>query len=163
MESFAVVFDDNLGFRLCYIGLKLIDPRHFASLGAQRDFTIEPGARKRISSSLLGKGKQEDGRGFHGRTRAIVGIFCRLGRFRDSGEPFCALAKGGDFRDACERRALDEGIFERFVDGKSPQNSQMMQTSSVNDSRGAIWMMVSSGEVMRCSGDIEQTEPNGSS
>lgn len=47
-----------------------------------------------------------------------MGIFCRLGRFRDSGEPFCALAKGGDFRDACERRALDEGIFERFVDGK---------------------------------------------
>ena len=118
MESFAVVFNDNLGFRPCDIGLKSIDPRHFASLGAQRDFAIEPGARKRISSSLLGKGKQEDGRGFHGRTRAIVGIFCRLGRFRDSGEPFCALAKGGDFRDACERRALDEGIFERFVDGK---------------------------------------------
>lgn len=47
-----------------------------------------------------------------------MGIFCRLGRFRDSGEPFCALAKGGDFRDACERCALDEGIFERFVDGK---------------------------------------------
>lgn len=47
-----------------------------------------------------------------------MGIFCRFGRFRDSGDPFCALAKGGDFRDACERRALDEGIFERFVDGE---------------------------------------------
>ena len=54
MESFAVVFDDDLGFRPCDIGLKSIDPRHFASLGAQRDFAIEPGARKRISSPLLG-------------------------------------------------------------------------------------------------------------
>ena len=92
-----------------------------------------------------------------------MGIFCRLGRFRDSGEPFCALAKGGDFRDACERRALDEGFSSDSLMVKSPQNSQMMQMSSVNDNRGAIWMMVSSGEVMRCSGDIEQTEPNGSS
>ena len=163
MESFAVVFNDNLGFRPCNIGLKLIDPRHFASLGAQRDFAIEPGARKRISSSLLGKGKQEDDRGFHGRTRAIVGIFCRLGRFRDSGEPFCALAKAAIFATLVSGARLTRGFSSDSLMVKSPQNSQMMQTSSVNDNRGAIWMMVSSGEVMRCSGDIEQTEPNGSS
>lgn len=47
-----------------------------------------------------------------------MGVFHCLGRFCDSCKPFCALAKGGDFRDACERCALDEGIFERFVNGK---------------------------------------------
>ena len=47
-----------------------------------------------------------------------MGVFHCLGRFCDSCKSFCALTKGGDFRDACERRTLDEGIFERFVDGK---------------------------------------------
>ncbi len=89
--------------------------------------------------------------------------YVALAVFATPVSPFARWQKAAIFATLVSGARLTRGFSSDSLMVKSPQNSQMMQTSSVNDSRGAIWMMVSSGEVMRCSGDIEQTEPNGSS